>query len=931
MRRYLFYFSILWYSGSSAMASAPAAGPVIRNEFRISATQLKTGSASWQDSLKLKRKKPAQLLSGSVSDTLKIASSDAIYTADLLKSPTGSLYNILTGRLSGLYTNQSSGEPGFDGAALQLRGQSPLMIIDGIPRSVTLLDPEEIESVTVLKDALATAMLGVRGSNGALLITTRKGFNGKRKIAFTAQTGVQQALKMPDFLNAYDYANLYNEALRNDGLAAKYSNADLEAYRNGTDPTGHPDVNWKDQVLRPAAPISRYNLNVSGGGDATRYFISLENFNQGGLIKESDANKYSTNSSITRYIVRSNIEVDLDRQTTLGLRLFGRIMNGTEPGGTVTNIFSSLINTPNNAYPVFNPDGSLGGVQQFTNNIYGQATAAGYQATYNRDMIADVSLTRKLDSWAKGLWVRGMASYFASASQRTMRNKTFATYQYTGTGYRVFGVNGDQSNASTVSQNNRQVYAEFSAGYSNRFGANGIDVYLAANSDTRSIDGDLDLNYSGISGKLTYDFNKKYIAELAFGMNRSNRYPKGTPLGLFPALGLAWNIYQEDFMKDSWLKDLKLSASYGKTGWDKAGYYVFNQYYTDASGLGYVFGATPATVNGVTESTLANPDIRWEKSDKLNIGLQGSVLNQRLAFDVQYFNNKYYDLLMQRGRNSAVLGNDYPDENIGINRYTGADFQLKWQQQSGNFSYFIGGNASLVKSRVIYSDEVFQQYSWMQRTGQAVGQPFGYIAEGLYQTVDAGSVAVTGYTPQPGDIKYKDLNNDGIIDQYDEAPIGSTKPLFFYGVTLGFNWKGLDFSALLQGVENRNMLLTGNSEWEFQSNGFGQAYPFQLDRWTPQTAGSASYPRLTAGSNVNNHKTSSYWMHSGDYLRLKTVELGYTLPMRISRKIKLDNIRVFANALNLFTIADFDRVDPEVKPGSYPIQRVINGGISIKL
>lgn len=885
-------------------------------------------------------KRQTSMLFGKVTDTLRVASADAVYTNELIKSPVASIYSALTGRLSGLYTSQSSGLPGSDGVSLQLRGQAPLVVVDGIPRSITLIDPEEIESVTVLKDALATAMLGVRGGQGALLITTRKGQAGKQRISFTAQSGVQQPLKLPTFLNAYDYSRLYNEAIANEALrgrisagAARFSDADLEAYRTGSDPIGHPDINWQDQLLRTTAPMSRYNLNISGGSKTARYFVALESFNQDGLFKENPDNRYSTNADISRYIARSNVDIDLNDQTSLGLRLFGRIMNGTQPGGSASSIFSSFINTPNNAYPIFNADGSLGGTQQFTNNLYAQAQRSGYQASYNRDVIADLSLTRKLDSWLKGLWIRGLASFDASSSQATDRSKPFAVYQSTGAAYQKFGADGDQVNSTNVNQSTRQVYTELALGYTQRFGRNGIDLYVNANRDDIVTNSNLGLTYAGFSGKLTYDYNKKYVAEAAFGLNRSNRYPKGQPLGFFPAVGLAWNLYEESFMKNFFISDLKLSSSYGKSGWDQPGYFVYNQYYTDAntSGIGYVFGTAASTANGVTEATLANPNITWEKSDKFNIALSGSIIKRSLSFNVEYFHTKYYDLLMQPGRASAIIGNSLPDENLGINLYTGMDIELQWQQHIGNkFSFYVDGNASLLKSKVLYMDEVFQKYDWMKRTGQAVGQPFGYQALGLYQTTNANSVAVEGYHPIPGDIQYKDLNNDGVINQYDQAPIGSTKPLFFYGVNVGFSWGGLDFSALIQGVKNRNLLLSGNDVWEFQNNGFGQAYQAQLNRWTPATAATATYPSLSIGQNPNNQVASSFWMRSGDYLRLKTVELGYTFSGRFIKRIKLENIRVFANALNLFTKAAYGQVDPEVQPGSYPIQRVINGGITIK-
>jgi hypothetical protein len=291
---------------------------------------------------------------------------------------------------------------------------------------------------------------------------------------------------------------------------------------------------------------------------------------------------------------------------------------------------------------------------------------------------------------------------------------------------------------------------------------------------------------------------------------------------------------------------------------------------------------------------------------------------------------------MQRGRNSTLLGNDYPDENIGQNRYTGWEFQLNWQQSTGAFSYFIAANANLQQTRVLFQDEVFREYDWMKRTGQRVGQRFGYVAEGLFQSQEEANRSATtvGYTPQPGDIKYKDLNNDGVIDQFDIAPIGNQKPLFFFGTTVGVQWKGLDFSALVQGVRNRDIYVGGASLWPFQAGGFGQAYADNLNRWTPENAANATFPRLNIGNNPNNHATSSYWIVSGNYVRLKNIELGYTLPSTLTAKAGLQSARVFVSGFNVLTSSS-DRLggrDPEVNSAfNYPLQKLFNFGVNIKL
>lgn len=870
-----------------------------------------------------------------ISSNLTTSSTQAVYNNDLVKSTVTSVKNALTGRLAGLYTNQNSGRPGLEEVSVSLRGQNPIILVDGIPRDLTMIDLEEIESVTVLKDAVSTAMLGLRSSGGAIAITTKRGFIGAQQISLTAQTGFQSPLKMPKTLNAFDYATLYNEARVNSGDLPIYTPSDLDAYRTGSNPIGHPDVNWQDQVLKDRSAFSRYDLNFRGGGNTARYYVGLEYQNQKGQFKESDLNEYSTNTSFSNYTVRSNVDINLTSKMTLGLHLFGRIGNYTQPGSSAANIFSSILNTPNNAYPVYNSDGSYGGNTQFQNNIYAQTVSSGYRLNYRRDIITDLTLRRSLDDVIPGLWAQALVSFYSGISENTDRSKSFAVSKQTGTGstatYQVFGTNGTQTNSTSIDYQNRQSYLEAAIGYKRNFGLHQIDAQIRATSDNVNSGPDLGLNYYGGSGRTAYSFDERYTAEVAFGLNRTNRYPKGSPMGFFPAAGLSWTLTKEKFMpKLSWLNDLKLFTSYGRTGNDAAGYFVFQQFYV-GSPSSYYFGTSASSSSTLRQDVLANPNVTWEKADKLNLGLKSTLFNNHLFLQAEYFNNKYSDLLTSPNL-STIVGTAVRNLNIGVNRYSGFELQLNWQQSLGKFSYFVAGNASTLKSKVIYQNEVFREYSYQSRTGQPVGQPFGYIADGLFQSqaeINA-SAKIAGYTPVPGDIKYKDLNNDGVIDQFDQAKIGTDKPLIYYGANIGFSYSGFDFSVLLQGVANRNLLLTGNSEWEFQNGGFGQAYEHNLDRWTPATAATATYPRVTVGNNFNNNIISSFWMHSGNYLRLKNIELGYTISSRFTNKVKVSGIRFFVNGTNLFTSASFDRVDPETNGGVYPIQRVINGGLSVK-
>jgi TonB-linked SusC/RagA family outer membrane protein len=908
-------------------------------------------------------KKEVSLLYYRTPRHLTAASTDVVYTKDLIKSPVTNVLNALTGRIAGIYTEQFSGQPAQDGVGLTLHGRTPIVLIDGVARNLTTLDLEEIESVTVLKDAVSTAMLGVRGANGAILITTKRGEAGKQIVSFTAQTAIQQPLKMPKMLGAYDYALLRNEAIDNDirvrpDLATslnrlRYNDVALKAYQDGSDPYAYPNVDWQKQLLKKSSMFNRYSLNASGGNNFTRFFVALEHFKQDGLFKEDAANKYSTNNWIKGYLARTNIDVNITRKLSGGIALLGRIINGNEPAGLVTgtnssggaaSIFSTLLATPNNAYPVYNRDSSFGASGDYTqpnftntglqqaSNLQGITTGAGYLQSYRRDILADFFLKRTLDEVLPGLWVKARVAYSSNLIENFTRIKGFTASRINGQNLTPFGLKIDQINTNSIGSQGRSNYAEASIGYKKTLNeTHGFDALLMFNRDAAISGSDLPYTVSGTSGRLAYNYKGKYVLEAAYAYNGSNWYPGGVKRGLFPSAGIAWNITAEEFANDiTWLNHLKLYASYGKLGWDNPGYFTYIQRYP---GFTQPFFGTSATAQAsITQGTLANTDITWEKADKANVGVQGSVLDNKLAFTIEYYNNKFYDLLIQRGRNTTLLGVTYPNENIGINRYKGMDFQLSWQQKLNKFNYFIAANASVQNSKVIYADEVNQPYPYMRRTGEMAGRPFGYIAEGLFQSAAeiAGSATFDNNIPaQPGDIKYKDLNEDGRINQLDVTAIGTDKPLTVYGLNLGFTVSGFDFSALVQGVMNRNIFLNGNRFYEFQNGGLGQAYFEHLDRWTPDNTG-ASYPRLSIGNNSNNREFSSYWVRSGDYVRLKNVEIGYTIPAKALERIKISTLRVFANGLNLLTSTDIEGIDPEVYNGSYPIQRLFNFGINIK-
>lgn len=902
-----------------------------------------------------------------------VGSVATVYTSQLATTPATLYAYALPGRLPGLYTSQFSGfrNPGtadnFDidifvgnipkpGASepndnneigLSLRGQTPVTIVDGVQRDVFSIDPENIESISVLKDAMSTILLGQRSSRGVLLVTTKRARAGKPRLSFTAQTGIQQSLSLPKPLPAWQYAYLLNEALQNDGKAPLYTEADFIAFRDHTSPYTHPDVNWYDEILRDNAPLSRYNLNINGGGNVARYSVSLNYTSQQGMFRQASGASYNTNAGLERYLINADVDIDVTKNLSVGMQIFGRLQEGTQPGAGMGNILNTLQNLPNNAYPVKNVNGSWGGTNNLNNNLLSQTINSGYIQDNTKDVLANVALRYGLGDWIPGLAINVTGNLSIQSANAIDRSKQELVYRMTVTqGDTVYGKAGaavSQRNNFISVFNAQNFFGQASLNYDRQFGKHGVSAAILADRRQTIYNYDLPGKSTNISGKVAYNYNDKYFVEGALNRSGYNRYMPDRQWGTFFAGGIGWDLAQEAFLDGaSWLDQLKLRATYGHTGngVDNSGYYIWRQDFSDNNGIGggiYSQGTTRSAGSGFRENGLANVNISWENARKADVGLDVSLFKGKLQVTGDYYHDRYEDLLQIRGKSIALSGANYPAENIGTNLYQGGELSVTYQGRVNNFNYFITANGNLEQTKVIFMDEQRRDYEWNKRTGQPVNMPFGYIADGFFQDAEeaAGSATIAGYKPIPGDIRYKDLNGDGVIDQFDQAPIGTYKPRIYYGATVGFSWKGFDVSVLLQGVTNRvNYVANFATEGGFQFNNFtyGQAYEQITGRWTPETAATATYPRLTADANNNYNKfQSSFWMRNGNYFRLKNLSIAWNLPYSITNRIRLGNVKVFANAQNLFTQAAYNVVDPEVGVGAYPIQRVLNTGINIKL
>lgn len=892
-----------------------------------------------------------------------------IENKELKQSPVANLSNAVVGRVPGLIVKQPSGEPGNDGSTLLIRGIStsgdntPLYVIDGIPRQPSdfaQLDANEIESFTILKDAASSAVFGVRGANGVILVTTKRGKTGKTGISYTASYGIQQPTRLPNFLDSYDYATLYNEALRNSDKPEIYSVTDLQKFKDGSDPVNYPSTDWFKEVLKPSAAQTQHNLNVNGGGEKSRYFISLGSLNQKGL--------YET-VGFKRYNLRTNIDANVTNTTTLSLDISGRMENRKAPGASVNDIFYSMVRVPP-VYPARYPNGLL--AKGSGDNALGQATESGYRNDDRTILLSRLSLTQQLP-FVPGLALTGIVALdkgytinknWTLSPQLYQLNTTNSTFDPLGTA------------APTLMQrsyNYQSVTAETHLTYGNTFGKheiNGLFLYtqnvttdntfsaFRINFPSTAIDqisaGDAGNQQTtgtsskstrkGYVGRINYAFNERYLLEANFRYDGSDNFASGQKFGFFPSVSVGWLLSSEAFVRDnlSFIDFAKIRASYGKLGNDRLRdangndirRYPFLATYN--YGNDYVFGGnSPSVVKGLTENGLATPNTTWETATKTDIGLEMRLLRGLISFEADYFYQRRSGILGQRNiAIPALLGANLPIENIGIIDNRGIELSLGHQKKVGsNLTYFVRSNITFVKNKIIFVDEPISTNPLRQVTGRPLNQFVGLEALGLFENAEEikNSPVQFGNTNlQPGDIRYRDMNGDGKIDNEDRTSIGrSNIPQIIYGISTGITWRGFDISVMFQGAGQVDQYLSEEAAWAF-FNG-GKVQDIHLERWTPSNP-NANYPRILL-EDTNNRIISSYWLKNAAYLRLKNVEIAYSLPKAIATKIRAESIRLFINGMNLLTISEIKNFDPEntnSRAWAYPQQKVFNTGINIQ-
>ena len=898
----------------------------------------------------------------------------SVNTDELLKVPTASIGNMLSGVLSGVSSIQSSGQPGGDDPDVFIRGIStlntmnakPLYLVDGVERSFFQIDPNEVENITILKDASSTAVFGVRGANGVIIVTTKRGKEGKAKINASFSYGIQTPTRMPEFVNSYDYATFLNEAYTNDGKDPKFTPEAVEAFRTHSNPIIYPDTDWMELLFKSSAPQTQGNVNISGGTERVRYFISMGMLDQKGFFKNHDT-RYDANFNFNRYNYRANLDIDFTKTTLVAINMGGRVEKRNFPrsGDDINQLFRRIYwATPFSGPGIVDGKWIKGnsqylpvGLSDGLGNIYGR----GYGSKTTNVVNLDLALTQKLDFITKGLQFKIKVAYNSGYDHTKERATSIESYQ---PWYRkdvtwmehpagsdpnevVYIQDGEAGLISYAESfgKSRDWYAEASFDWKRDFGLHHLSALALYNqSKTYYPDSDypgIPRGYVGLVGRVTYDYDNKYLIEGNVGYNGSENFAPGNRYGFFPAVSGGWVLTQEEFLKDNPVVNfLKIRASYGIVGNDRyhpygTGFmdrflYLTNSYFI---GSGYQFGTGTSWSPGAYEKSFGNSGLSWEKSAKQNYGIDFSLFNQKLSGSIDYFYEKRTDILAKASTDPIIHAMSLPVLNLGIVSNKGVELNLKWNHKINSFRYWTNLNVSYAKNKIVYQDEVPSEYTYTLKTGHPVGQPFGLKVRGFYYE-GMEDVADHSYVLKEGDVVYEDLNHDGKIDDNDKTAIGyPSYPLLNAGLTLGFEYKGFDFSMLWVGATKTSRVL----EETFRKP-LGETYDRSLmshqftDRWTPETAATAKLPRATIDGVKNNYRDSELWVKDASYLRLKNIEIGYNFRLPFMPKIGMEKMRVFMTGYNLLTFDKLKISDPESMSSGvpqYPVMRVINFGLNV--
>ncbi|MDR1861078.1 MAG: TonB-dependent receptor [Bacteroidales bacterium] len=899
-----------------------------------------------------------------------VGSITTVQAAELQRGAVTSVSNSLAGRIAGLIGVQHSGEPGQDVSEFWVRGISTfggganaLVLIDGIDRGTSGLNdlaPQDIESFSVLKDASATAIYGARGANGVIIITTKRGTEQATKISADFKSTIEWLPRLPNYLRSHEYAQLANEAKVVRGDVPLYSPDIFDVLKYKMDLDLYPDVSWKDEVLKKSTWASQANVNISGGGKQARYYMSMYYRTNDAIYKQTGMERYNTNVRRNQYSFRSNIDVNVTKTTKVSLLLSAKLVDQNHPGsgiGTTNNIWSAITNITPLTVPVKYSNGlfpSYGQSNQTSPTILLNET--GYRTTHDNTIESIINVEQDLKFITPGLKLTGLVSVDNYNNHVMARNKMPDLYMavdrnwQTGELLMTKTVVGTPMNFSTSSYGTRTMYTEARLNYDtdiadrHRIGA--MLVYQQRNYQATNRYGELSSipnRNQGIAGRLTYSLDDIYFFEGNFGYNGSENFPKGQRFGFFPSMAVGWVLSNYDYVKDNFdfIEMLKLRYSYGLVGNDQISGGTRFPYLTtvNMSATGYAFGDQPISYGGVTDSQLGSTGLAWETAVKNNWGIDLQMFDG-FSLTVDAFLDKRDNIYMTRSTLPGTLGvRSTIWGNVGRMKSWGSDGTASYHKKLGEFDVEVRGNFTFTRDKIIDYDETPKQYPYQAMKGTANNLSRGLIALGLFKDEDDVRNSPSQYgTVLPGDIKYQDVNGDGVIDSYDVLPIGNANvPKIQYGFAGSVAWKGFDFNIFLRGSGKTDFFFGGSGFYPFNGEKLGNVLTIvadQKNRWTPASYSGdpatenpdARFPRLTYGNNTNNNRNSTFWMADASFLRLKTLELGYTVPASLAGRLKMRSLRLSLLGDNLHVWDNVKLWDPEQTSSNgaaYPLTRSV--------
>lgn len=855
--------------------------------------------------------------------------------------------NLLYGLLPGVQVLQNANNAWNDGASILVRGmgtmstKSPLILVDGFERPMDYLNSSEIESVTVLKDAVSTSLYGVKGANGVILVKTKRGVESAPEIDFSYQFNMGTPRRLPDFVDGYTYARALNEGLENDGMQPRYDANELKAFQEGTYPDFYPNVDWMNEALRDHSYGDNVTFSARGGGKYVKYYSQLNFLDERGILKPTDMNDgYSSQFKYSRLNVRTNLDIKVSNSTQLKLNMFGNFSEHNRPGTDTNALFDALYKVPSGAFPVKTKNGVYGGTTAYSNNPIAYIAGTGYARSQGRVLYADMELTQSLDFITKGLTFGARVSLDNYATYWDNNTKSFgyesavmnlATGEETYTTLRNDGTLSFGSSVGSVSNHfNLEARVNYEHAWQEDHKLNATMMY-SMDKNTQK-DRNKSTAFIDAIAQAHYVYKNRYMLDASFSATAASVLQPGNRWGIFPAVGLGWILSEESFLKTDWMNLLKLRASYGIAGRADYDMNLFNSVY--GGGSGYFFKDNITSSGGMKEARLGVNGFTYEKSHKANIGLDFAAWN-RLSLTADAFYDHRTDILIDAsGATSTVLGIAAPKQNAGVVDNYGVELTANWNDRIGDFTYQAGVMFSYIKNEVVEMNEQYRPYDYLKRTGHSLGQIFGYEVEGIYQSqqeIDNREVKQYLSEVLPGDLKFKDQNGDKRIDEYDQVALGynSTCPEIYYSFNLGAEYKGVGIYALFQGAGNYSKILNVNSVYRpLVSNNTISTHYYE-NRWTKENP-NALYPRLTYSGSNNNYNTNSLWVADASFLKLRTLEVYYQFSPKMLKKVRpLRNARLFARAHDLFTWDKIDIMDPEAVKAGHPLMTQYTFGVNL--